>query len=301
MDIISFLKFIATVLITNSHFGVLYPIDFQILATGGTIGNSLFFFISGYTLYFSNKESFVKWITKRLLRIYMPVWVSGLVFSILLNRWNIFDFIFPNYWFLRAILVFYFIYFIVIKHFKDKLNWILIIVLVGYLMTFFVNEQHSWVIEITENKTYLHWYYYFGIMLFGTLTAQRNDLRPKNNLKTGLNLLSWTSIYYVSKLMIFKFNAFEYQFLIPIALFFICYYAYSLICTINLRSEWVTKPIQFIAGLTLEIYIVQFVIIRTMANLTFPANTLLSIILILLSAYMLNLISTKLMRIIIQK
>lgn len=301
MNVITALKFIATILITNSHFGVLYPNQFQVLATGGTIGNSLFFFISGYTLYFSNKESFVKWITKRFLRIYIPVWIFGLVVSMLLNKWNFQDFIFPNYWFLRAILVFYFIYFVAIKYFKDKLSWILIIVLAGYLAIFFINTHQSWVIEITENKTYLHWYYYFGIMLFGALTAQKNNLRPQNNLKTGLNLVVWTSIYYVSKFLIFKFNAFEYQFLIPIILFIICYYAYNLTLTINLKAEKMKKPIQLIAGLTLEIYIVQFVIIRTMANLTFPANTLLSIILILISAYALNFISTKLMRIIIQK
>ena len=159
MNVITLLKFIATILITNSHFGVLYPTEYQFLATGGTIGNSLFFFVSGYTLYFSNKDSFKIWIVKRFLRILLSVWIFALISSIVLNKWNIVDFILPNYWFLRAILVFYLMYYVVIEYFSDKIKIVSILLFTGYLLTFFLNDTDKWVIEVTDNPTFLHWYY----------------------------------------------------------------------------------------------------------------------------------------------
>lgn len=47
-EFIIYLKAIATMLITNSHFDTIYPISQ--LSMGGSIGNSVFFWVSGYCL-----------------------------------------------------------------------------------------------------------------------------------------------------------------------------------------------------------------------------------------------------------
>ena len=47
---IDMLKFLAVFLITNSHMDKLYG-EYSMLATGGAIGDVLFFFCSGYTLF----------------------------------------------------------------------------------------------------------------------------------------------------------------------------------------------------------------------------------------------------------
>ena len=47
---IDVLKFLAIILITNSHMELLYG-KYNALATGGAIGNALFFFCSGFTLF----------------------------------------------------------------------------------------------------------------------------------------------------------------------------------------------------------------------------------------------------------
>lgn len=47
---IDILKCFAALLITNSHMNILYG-DFRYLATGGCIGDVLFFFCSGFTLF----------------------------------------------------------------------------------------------------------------------------------------------------------------------------------------------------------------------------------------------------------
>lgn len=49
---IDILKCIAAILITNSHMDSLYG-QYSILATGGAIGDVLFFFCSGFTLFWA--------------------------------------------------------------------------------------------------------------------------------------------------------------------------------------------------------------------------------------------------------
>jgi len=66
-----FLRFIAIVLIVNSHLDLYYPVSQ--LGTGGTIGNSFFFMLSGFGLLLSQRKSargFIIWYVRRLIRIY---------------------------------------------------------------------------------------------------------------------------------------------------------------------------------------------------------------------------------------
>ena len=51
---IDILKFIAVIAITNSHMELLYG-KYNVLATGGAIGDVLFFFASGFTLFRGGK------------------------------------------------------------------------------------------------------------------------------------------------------------------------------------------------------------------------------------------------------
>ena len=67
---IDILKFIAVFLIINSHMDALYP-KYKMLATGGAIGDVLFLFASGYTLFLSNRKlRFDNWYKRRINRIY---------------------------------------------------------------------------------------------------------------------------------------------------------------------------------------------------------------------------------------
>lgn len=47
---IDIVKFFAVFLIINSHADICYP-KYSVLATGGAIGDALFLFCSGYTLW----------------------------------------------------------------------------------------------------------------------------------------------------------------------------------------------------------------------------------------------------------
>lgn len=81
-EFIIYLKAIATMLITNSHFDTIYPISQ--LSMGGSIGNSVFFWVSGYCLAnIKTRGSIavdgVSWYLHRLWRIYLPCVVAVLI------------------------------------------------------------------------------------------------------------------------------------------------------------------------------------------------------------------------------
>lgn len=57
---IDILKFLAVFLIINSHMDICYP-KYSILATGGAIGDCLFLFASGFTLFMGRMDDFPNW------------------------------------------------------------------------------------------------------------------------------------------------------------------------------------------------------------------------------------------------
>lgn len=62
---IDILKFFAALLITNSHMELLYG-KYSMLATGGSIGDVLFFFASGFTLFLGRMGRFDNWYKRRI-------------------------------------------------------------------------------------------------------------------------------------------------------------------------------------------------------------------------------------------
>ena len=69
------LKAIGLLLIINSHSDVFFPERLRFLATGGAIGNSIFFIISGYLTTVNYDRSFLKRLLFRFLRLYIPVYI----------------------------------------------------------------------------------------------------------------------------------------------------------------------------------------------------------------------------------
>ena len=75
---IDILKFLAAIVITNSHMELLYG-DYKALATGGAIGDVLFFFASGFTLFLGRMGRFDNWDKRRITRPYPTLfaWAPG--------------------------------------------------------------------------------------------------------------------------------------------------------------------------------------------------------------------------------
>lgn len=84
---IDILKFFAALLITNSHMELLYG-KYSMLATGGSIGDVLFFFASGFTLFLGRMGRFDNWYKRRINRIYPTVFAWATLSSFVLGYQN---------------------------------------------------------------------------------------------------------------------------------------------------------------------------------------------------------------------
>ena len=109
---LDFLKVLAAIFITNSHFIPLYKDISPSLATFGVHGNALFFFVSGFVLMmgFEKKQDlFVNWYKKRIQRLWPSVFLWSIIAAIIWKdpiTWkNLL--IANNYWFLQCIAIYY--------------------------------------------------------------------------------------------------------------------------------------------------------------------------------------------------
>lgn len=79
---VDIVKSLAVFLIINSHADVCYP-RFSVLATGGAIGDSLFLFVSGFTLFLGKQVRFDNYYKRRINRIYPSAIASSLAILLL--------------------------------------------------------------------------------------------------------------------------------------------------------------------------------------------------------------------------
>lgn len=114
---IDLLKIVATFLVLNSHMGECYE-KYTFLATGGGIGDALFFFVSGLTLFLGRKMDLVNWYKRRLGRINPTVIAMGLVACLVFAHEYSFMEIMTasDYWFLQCILICYLLLYPIIRH-----------------------------------------------------------------------------------------------------------------------------------------------------------------------------------------
>ena len=142
---IDILKFLAVLLITNSHMELLYG-KYSFLATGGTLGDVLFFFCSGFTLFMkpiTSIKDFPNWYKRRINRIYPTVLAIAIIKcsfcdshkdinSILLSGGG---------WFVQCIMIYYVVIYFIGLYAKDKINWIIGFVSLASIAWFFSVER----------------------------------------------------------------------------------------------------------------------------------------------------------------
>lgn len=297
---ITVLRAIAAILITNAHYNNVYPIE--VIANGGLLGDVIFFSVSGFCLY-NLKDSFFKWYKKRLIRIYPAVWIITIAYLLIgfytLNEMNIFQyFIYPTYYhFIASIVVLYILYYVIIKN--SKLNNHILIVMIGC----FVIQMIIYL--LFYDKTYYHIdtvrepmirFLFMEAMLLGAY-FRKNEIKlmNKNKLYNWIFLIIAFISYFGSKLLFSKGYLVEFQIVNQILLFILLYLILKCFSGINNKlenmNEKVKSVINFIAKITLEIYLVQYVIIPRLVSFVFPLNWILITVTILISAYILHVIS----------
>lgn len=299
---INWLRILAAICITNSHFGNVWPIEG--IASGGMLGDVLFFAISGYCLYHSDFKlwDFGRWYIKRIRRIYITVILIVLltcfltVFPTTVQGW-IYIFIYPTqYHFVASIMVLYIVYYLwmnILKRWKIRI-WVsgcfyAVFVLVVYIIAFDKSWYH---IDVVEDHFIR--FLFFAAMLLGAHLREREykelDSRSLNvNVwKTSLICVMSVIMYFVVRIMVPKFELFTVQFItwitILAALYSILRWAETLEPLLLRIPAKIRRGLQFIAGITLQIYLVQFPIIERFETLVFPLNLLVITVLIFVAA-----------------
>ena len=299
----TFLRAMAAIFITNSHYVGVYPID--IIANGGLLGDVLFFSLSGFVL-INIRESFLNWYRHRFLRIYPTIWIIT-TFYIIFGFYNFNDFTFLNYYiyptyyhFIASIIVLYIPYFIVRKNkilFDNIPKVMMALLFIEMIVYIFLYNKSYYHIDVVREPMIR--FLFFQAMLLGLYFRKNKDKYINSNKwYNWIILMSTIIVYFISKLLFSRINDLSsYQLINQILIFVVLYYFLRCFSGIDNKLEnlpkVLKKAISFVAEITLEIYAVQYVIIPRLKHIIFPINWIVITFTIIISAYILRVIGTK--------
>lgn len=296
---ITFLRALAACLITNVHYVGIYPTDS--IANGGLIGDVLFFTVSGYCLY-NVKLPFHRWYGKRLYRIYPPVLIITLVY-LLLGTYSLADhnavwwFVYPTYYhFVASIIVLYIPFFFCMKidWIKDHLLAVMGTVAVVYVLVYLTIYDKSYYHIDTVREPMIR-FLFMESMLLGAWFRQ-NDGKIRNKFKVWYPFatLGMFLIYFASKLLFSRRESLSrLQILNQVAIFVLLFLLFITFAGLDSKLEklprWIKKVVGFISSITLEIYLVQYVLIDVLRPIGhFPINWMVLTIAIIVAAFVLH-------------
>lgn len=311
---IDLLKFFAVLLITNSHFDEQY-VYCKELATGGAIGDALFFFCSGYTLFLGRLGRFDTWYKRRIRRIYPSVVGLGLITLLLYHSDMTLGGLLTDGagWFVSCIMIYYVLLYFVRKYAKGKLRLAYGIstffVLLWYILFFEPmhtliadNQFLSWMVFCAPMDkvwiyqwNYFKWGFFFLFMLMGADLGLKESLADKTKKRafvpTFSMLLFSCVLFYALPLISVKYPIFQKILIVSlIPLAGVCMYFYRL-CQTDVALKlyqhkcigWIIKGV---GGLCLEIYLVQPYVRTTALNYLFPLNIVVLFVAIVVVAYL---------------
>ncbi len=289
---IDVVKCIAAILITNSSFEILYPIS--AFATGGTMGNCLFFFASGFTIFLKPLGRFDQFYKKRINRIYPTIFAWALLSAIFFDSSkNMVQIIlYGGGWFISCIMILYIFLYIVNKTMFKRLVLSGIISFLIVIVWFILIEKHPDASFYGDNS-FFRWGFYFLFMLLGAISGvyqKKITHQFGNNLiiLTLFILIFYAMLYYSRLNIIPK----QIEIISVLPLLGMTIYFYKLGNTKILRNMYNHKifgaAIKIIGGLCLEIYLVQSSLLTDQMNAIFPLNLILMFLIILIAAYILR-------------
>lgn len=293
---IDILKVMAVLCVLNSHMEICYG-NYSFLATGGAIGDALFFFCSGFMLFRGKSLRFDNFIKRRISRIYPTVFIVAIVGTLLFGKSdNIVSIIlYGGGWFVSCIMIYYALIWLVKAVFFKYLNLIWIATLAIVILWFYLWFDHNGEISMYGNN-YFKWGFFFIFMLQGAIMGLEPYKYKFDNfviLKLLCCILAWYSIFILNKYIPFIASI---QWISLIPLYGITYYTYVLCCapfwTKVYNHKIIGQLIYIIGGLCLECYLIQYFIFTDKLNCIFPFNIPLIMLYVLFISYIINFLST---------
>lgn len=307
MFFLEVMKAIGILLVTNSHMRNFYPL--RELSTGGLLGNTLFFFASGVAITAGlqyRPRSFLDWYGRRLERVYFDLWVvTGLLLIAgLVPLGGLMDlfarFLFPNeYWFLPAVAVLYMPAFAAARHVPARHLPLLVgAVLIAFLLLASIAIDHQrW---SAEDNVPLKSVFYLAAMLAGVYasrlppSAAGVGRRALMLAAATVGFFGFLALMRVTSIYTFQTLA-QLLALVWTLTFFDFVRHQSVEAAIQRRFA---VPVGFLGRLTLQIYLVQVPLLTStnLDSLPFPANVVAFMTTLLLLAWLLDLVMTRLRR-----
>ena len=303
---IDWLRVLAAMLITNAHYEDIYPVS--AIANGGLLGDVIFFAVSGYCLNTWDWK-FWPWYTKRLLRVYPLVWITTLVFVLLKIYWVtepsriFYVFFYPTYYhFVGSILVLYVPFYFIsrwvqadIWQANRRLNGVagLTLVCYGVILAFFYDLNHYHIDLVAEPMIRFLFWMAMLIGLHFRINAE-TYLRPSGKACWLLPVLFagylGTKLAASNGLLPLALQ-WAPQIVLLILLWVVFRCVMGLEERLNALPGTLKKRIHGLAGITLEIYLVQYWPILYLNKGPFPLNFLVVSGAILSSAWLLHIVN----------
>lgn len=298
---IDILKFLAVFLITNSHIDFLY-VKFDWLATGGAIGNVVFFFCSGFTLFlrpFKSALDFPNWYKRRINRIYPVVFATSIVRCVFFDDFHV-DIITliseGGRWFVAYIMVMYiFIYFVGL-YFRRWLNWVMLGLALLTIVWFYCIPDRAFPFGMFTygGSSNIRWPLYFLFMLMGAkmgMDSLEGHKQADHQWRNLLLCLLSVALFYLIAGVSDRIKSLSFLHVFSfLPLLTTVYYLYWLCMGKWAKSVYNNKTghflVRFIGGLCLEIYIIQICLFTTKLNFLFPLNIPIFFIMLIAVAYL---------------
>jgi len=289
---IDILKFLAVILVLNSHSDVLYG-QYSQLGTGGAIADSIFLFCSGYTLQkvAEQKDNFLNWYKRRINRIFPSMFAWALISTFLLGfgAYKVGNIYLWGGPFVMWVFILYVFYYICIRVLKEKYTLIALGIIGAIVIYFFHFLDYP-----TDNMYAVVpfvWFIYFGAMILGAYVKKNRDLLKFNIKVDAILFVVSVASFYILKMLSVKYSGMSWMGLLTIIpLLTTVFFLYKVATNTSVQkltsNKYLSPIVLTIAGLCLDSYIVQGIIIRnTSLNHLFPLNIVLIWLAVLFIAY----------------
>lgn len=289
---IDILKFFAVFLIINSHMDSLY-VKYDILATGGAIGDVLFLFASGYTLLMSKRQlSFDNWYKRRINRIYPSVFVCAVVGTLISGLGSVGLMSLWGGQFVVAIM-FYYILIYFIKHYAIRHVGLFIAIVAAISLAiyclWFPYKYETSSKGIYGVSTLYRWIPYTAFMLMGAWVGLMKDKIKMHKWDVAWMIIClglFYGIQFISK-KVPSIAPIQIVTLLPLFGFVFFFYKW---CNFEfwdrlISKKVVCKMIMIVSGLCLESYLIQGALFTTKMNGIFPFNLPIMVAIVLLVSY----------------
>lgn len=250
--------------------------------------------------------SFPKWYSKRLIRVYTPVLIITFLFFVLgcytvtAEKSALWWFAYPTYYhFVASIIVLYIPFYWIMRIEKLKQNTPRIMLGLGiiYLFIYICLYDKTYYHIDTVRESMIRFLFMESMLLGAWFRINDHKIRNKSKKILFIALPIAFLVYMGSKLLFSKITYLSlFQILNQVFIFLLLYLIMRVFCGLDEKlgnlSEGVKGIVTYISELTLEIYLVQYVIIDLLATqFIFPINWVVLTTFIIVAAQILHWIS----------